>query len=250
MKRLKFSVLALILVTMIFSSCAKPVTHTCSVEKVYFMGDLVYRFTYSNGKVAEIEQINPDGTMSEYHILTRNAQGLLFHMDWIEFGLLLERKVCLYNGNNDPSTMYSLNDANNDGYPEQINHFYKFIYNSENKLTEVRHYNSTSTYTGSETFVWTGDNLTRYNTIAGDYYLYSYDDKKSIYSSLKWEHYILQESPNILSSGNLVHAEHYDAGNNLLSSDDNTYTYDPDGYPESGVIQTYDYTFEYNCVEN
>lgn len=250
MKRSKSILLTLTLVMMIFSSCAKTPTHTCKITKSFYNGSLFVRFNYSGDQLAEVEQFNSDGSMAEYHILTRNAQGLLYQMDWIEFGQLLERNVVIYNAIDKPLTMYSLNDLNGDGYPEQVNYFNKYVYDADGHLIEIKHYNSVSVYQGSETFVWSGENIARYNLISGNYYTFSYDDQKSIYSSIQWEYFFLMDNPSVLSKNNLMVSNYYNSSDNLLSTNNNTYSYNADGYPESGTLSGLAFSFEYNCVEN
>jgi hypothetical protein len=247
LKRITFLILFMILV-MGFNSCAKEPNRNCSLSKVYLSGKLYRQFFFNQSKLAKIEEYNDvNNQLLRSWKIYYDEFGRLDYVDYLnEVGTLVERTTFTRNADGNIGRAYYWNDTNNDMFPETMFFYHEFVYNESQQIIEDRYYSAPSTYVYSEFWTWDNNNIIKKGNLNLGYYVYSYDDKKSMNASHR-ELFTIFYDPTFLSNNNATEIRFFDSFDNLVSTTLYSFIYNVDGYPES-ASSPYQYQYEYNCV--
>lgn len=142
-----------------------------------------------------------------------------------------------------------LEDTNHDGYAEELDFMFHFIYNSNNKLDTVAVYNSSYNLITKIAFIWSGENISRINYPNGSYFVYTYDDDINLYHQqpelfLAMQLFDLNFKP--LSANNITSIKKYNSNNVLITDEYFTYSYNEDG---KVISINGNQTIDYRCIE-
>jgi hypothetical protein len=244
-------IIYLIFPLFILSGCSKEKNILCFISSQSENGIIkeVYEYDTDN-KISLIKTYDDDG-FNIYNLYPQYQSGkvknITFKME--PFNEIYMFLILGYNPLEQLNYITVLEDTNHDGFAEELDFIFGFIYNSNNKLDTFAVYNSSYDLLTKIAFVWSGENISRINYPNGSYFLYTYDDNINLYHQqpelfLAMQLFDLNFKP--LSANNITRIKKYDSNDILLTEEIFTYSYNEEG---KVISINGNKTIDYRCIE-